>query len=38
MYLLIIDGYCITLGLGALLYKYITDKRKARKQIRQRPF
>ncbi len=38
MYLIMITGYCLTLGLGALLYKYITDKRKARRQTPQRPF
>lgn len=38
MYLIMITGYCLTLGLGALLHKYITDKRKARKQTPQRPF
>jgi predicted membrane-bound spermidine synthase len=38
MYLIVIGGYCLALGLGALLYKYITDKRKARKQPMQRPF
>jgi predicted membrane-bound spermidine synthase len=39
MYLIVIGGYCLALGLGALLYKYITDKpRRARKQTTQRPF
>jgi hypothetical protein len=37
MNLIMIGGYCITLGLGALLYKYVTDKRKARKATPQRP-
>jgi hypothetical protein len=31
-----ITGYGIALFLGALLYKYITDRRKARKQIQGR--
>jgi predicted membrane-bound spermidine synthase len=38
MYLIVIGGYCLALGLGALLYKYITDRRKARKQTTQRSF
>jgi hypothetical protein len=38
MYLIMIAGYGITLFLGAVLYKYITDKRKARKQTPQAVF
>jgi hypothetical protein len=37
MYLIMITGYCVTLAIAALLYKYFTDKRKARRQPPQRP-
>jgi hypothetical protein len=37
MYLIMIAAYGITLFLGAVLHKYIMNKRKARKQTPPRP-
>ena len=36
MYLIMIGSYGLALFLGALLYKYITDRGKARKRSQQR--
>jgi hypothetical protein len=38
MYLIMISVYCLTLAAGALLYRYITERREARKRGKQRPF